>query len=77
MFKLTIKTPEQLFTVFIVNWTYSTSFSSISADQFEQVCLLGPTLSIYKRWNKILPQIAAQKKRLWSKAVVPESMFSL
>ena len=49
MFKLTIKTPEQLFTVFIVNWTYFTSFSSISADQFEQVCLLGPTLSIYKR----------------------------
>ena len=53
--KLTLKTPERLYTLLIVNFGHNSLLFLVSCCCFwTSKCLLGPTLSIYKRWNNIL-----------------------
>ena len=50
--KLTIKTPERLSTLLIVNFGHNSLLFLVSCCWlWTSKCLLGPTLSIYKRWN--------------------------
>ena len=84
---MTIKTPERLCTVFVFNFGHiSHLFLVFLPLPWTSKCLLGLTLSIYKRWNNILlkllteiknlSEIAAHKKRQWSKVAVPKKIFS-
>ena len=59
--KLTITTPERLSSLLIVNFGHNLLFFWTSK------CLLALTLSIYKRWNKILLHLLTDvQKTLWN-----------
>ena len=50
--KLTIKTPERLSTLLIVNFGHNSLLFLVSRCWlWTSKCLLGPTLSIYKHWS--------------------------
>ena len=56
--KLTLKTPEWLSSLLIVNFGHNSLLFLVSYYWFwTSKCLLNPTLSIYKHWNNILLQL--------------------
>ena len=62
--KLTIKTPEPLSTLLIVNFGHNSLFLLVSCGWiWTTKYLLGPTLSIYKRWNNMMPQLVTDVQK--------------
>ena len=58
LFKVNNKTPERLSTLLIVNFGHNSLFFLVPCRWiWTNKCLLRLTLSIYKRWNNILPQL--------------------
>ena len=56
--KLTIKTQERLSIIFIVNFGHNSHFfQCFCCWLWTRECLLGPTQSVYKRWNNMLLQL--------------------
>ena len=62
--KLTIKTPEWLSTLLIVNFGHNPLFVLVSCCWiWTSKCLLGPALSIYKQWNNMMLQLVTDVQK--------------